>query len=277
MLMYANISPPVMKLLKIILISLIAYLLAFGLAMAQGQVAIPLSQPGQPGELSVELVRGSITVQGYPGREVIIQTDAPGKKDQKPETRDGMRRITSQGFDLEATEDNNRVRVKVRTPNKQVNLMIQVPTNFSVSARTVNNGHLRIENVTGEVEANNVNGSVYLENISGSAVANTVNGRLEASFDQVTPDTPMAFTSLNGNVDVTFPADTKMTVKMKTLNGEIYTDFDLTISRQGNVDQSDRNGIYRVKINNEITGDINGGGPTVQLKNHNGNIYVRKR
>ena len=64
---------------------------------------------------------------------------------------------------------------------------------------------------------------------------------------------------------------------MKTLNGEIYTDFDLTISRRGNVDKSDRNGIYRVKINNEITGDINGGGPTIQLKNHNGNIYVRKK
>ena len=274
---FTNISPPVMKLLKIILISLVVYLLAFGLAMAQGPVTIPLSDPGRAGELSVELVRGSITVQGYQGREVIIQTDGPDRKNKEPETRDGMRRITSQGFDLEATEDNNRVRVKVRTPNKQVNLMIQVPTNFSVSARTVNNGHLRVENVAGEVEANNVNGSIYLENLSGSAVANTVNGRLEASFDKVTPDTPMAFTSLNGDVDVTFPAGTKMTVKMKTLNGEIYTDFDLTISRSGNVDKSDRNGIYRVKINNEITGDINGGGPTVQLKNHNGNIYVRKK
>ena len=273
---FTNVSPPVMKLIKIVLISLLVYLLAFGIAMAQDPIAIPLSNPGQDGELSVELIRGSITVQGYKGREVVIQTDAPNRKG-TPESRDGMRRISSQGFDLEATEDNNRVRVKVRTPNKRVNLMIQVPTNFSVSARTVNNGHLRIENVAGEVEANNVNGGIYLENLSGSAVANTVNGRLEASFDRVTPDTPMAFTSLNGDVDVTFPANTKMTVKMKTLNGEIYTDFDLTISRRGNIDKSDRNGIYRVKINNEITGDINGGGPTIQLKNHNGNIYVRKK
>ena len=274
---FTNISPPVMKLLKIILISLIVYLLAFGLAMAQDPVAIPLSNPGKAGELSVELVRGSITVQGYRGPDVVIQTDALRERTEQPDTQDGMRRITSRGFDLEATEDNNRVRVKVNTPNKRVNLMIQVPTNFSVSARTVNNGQVRIENVSGEVEANNVNGAIYLENLSGSAVANTVNGRLEASFDRVTPDTPMAFTSLNGDVDVTFPANTKMTVKMKTLNGEIYTDFDLTISRQGDVDKSNRNGVYRVKIDNEITGDINGGGPTMQLKNHNGNIYVRKR
>ena len=275
--MDTNISPPVMKLLKIVLISLLVYLLAFSLAMAQDQIAIPLSRPGQAGELSVELVRGSITVQGYPGKEVLIQTGASGKKYEEPDTMDGLRRITSQGFDLEATEDNNRVRVKVKTPTKQVNLIIQVPTNFSVNASTINNGHLRVENVEGEVEANNVNGSIYLENLSGSAVANTVNGRLEASFVQVAPDTPMAFTSLNGDVDVTFPADTKMTVKLKTLNGEIYTDFDLTLSRRNQEERSERNGIYRVRINNEITGDINGGGPTLQLTNHNGNIYVRKK
>ena len=274
---FANIPPPVMKLIKIVLISLIVYLLAFGLAMAQDPISVPLSRPGKAGELSVELVRGSITVQGYSGREVIIQSDAPARGSDDSDRRDGMRRITGQGFDLEATEDNNRVRVKVPAPHKGVNLMIQVPTNFSVSARTVNNGTLRIENVAGEVEANNVNGSIYLENLSGSAVANTVNGRLEASFDRVTPETPMAFTSLNGDVDVTFPATTKMTVKMKTLNGEIYTDFDLTLSRQSQEERSERNGVYRVRINNEISGDINGGGPTMQLKNHNGNIYVRKK
>ena len=266
-----------MKLIKIVLISLIVYLLAFGLAMAQDAIEIPLSRPGQAGELSVELVKGSITVQGYAGQVVVIRAEGAGKSEDQPDTRDGMRRITGRSFELEATEDNNRVRVKIPVPNKRVDLTIQVPTNFSVSARTVNNGTLRIEEVTGEVEANNVNGSIYLENLSGSAVANTVNGRLEASFVQVAPDTPMAFTSLNGDVDVTFPADTKMTVKLKTLNGEIYTDFDLTLSRRNQEERSERNGIYRVRINNEITGDINGGGPTLQLTNHNGNIYVRKK
>lgn len=274
---FTNIPSPVMKLLKIILISLIVYLLAFGIAMAQNPIAIPLSNPAQPSELSVALVRGSITVRGYAGQEILIYTEAAGQQDEAPASRDGMRRITSRGFDLEATEDDNRVRVKVRTPTKRVDLLIEVPTRCSVSARTVNDGHLRIENVTGEVEANNVNGSIYLENISGSAVANTVNGRLEASFDEVTPDTPMAFTSLNGNVDVTFPAATKMTVKMKTLNGEIYTDFDIKISSEGTVVKSERGEVYRIKVDNQIVGDINGGGPTVQLKNHNGDIYVRKK
>ena len=273
----SNIPSPVMKLLKIILISLIVYLLAFGIAMAQDQIAVPLSNPAQPSELSVELVRGSVTVRGYQGQEILIHTQALGKQNEALTSRNGMRRITSRGYDLEATEDDNRVRVKVRTPNKRVDLTIQVPTRCSVSARTVNDGHLRIEDVQGEIEATNVNGHIFLENISGSAVANTVNGRLEASFTRVTPDTPMAFTSLNGNVDVTFPATTKMTLKMKTLNGEIYTDFDLKISSEGTVVKSEQGSVYRIKVNNQIIGDINGGGPTVQLKNHNGNIYVRKK
>ena len=273
--MYANVSPPVMKLIKVVLISLVVYLLAFGLAMAQDQLTVPLSRPGQPGTLSVELVRGSITVQGYSGQDVIIQTDASAKKPPSS-TPDGLHRLTGQRSDLEATEDDNRVRVKVRIPSKKTRLTVQVPTNFSVRARTVNNGRLRIKDVTGEVEATNVNGDIHLEGLSGSAVANTVNGRLKASFDDVTPDTPMAFTSLNGDVDVTFPAGTPMTVKMKTLNGEVYTDFDLTVG-PSNTDPSDRTKIYRVRMNKEITGDINGGGPVIRLKNHNGNIYVRKR
>ena len=273
--MYANVSPPVMKLIKVILISLVVYLLAFGLAMAQDQLTLPLSRPGQPGTLSVELVRGSITVQGYLGQEVIIQTDAPGEGHESS-TPGGLRRLTGQPLDLEATEDDNQVRVKVRIPSKQTRLMVQVPTNFSVRARTVNNGRLRIKDVAGEVEATNVNGDIYLEGLSGSAVANTVNGRLEIRFDGVTPDTPMAFTSLNGDVDVTFPEDTPMTVKMKTLNGEVYTDFDLTIG-PSNGDASDPRKIYRVRMNKEITGDINGGGPVVRLKNHNGNIFLRKQ
>ncbi len=268
-----------LKLIHIILIIIVVYLLAFGLANAQSEpVTIPLSKPGQPGTLTVELVSGSITVQGYEGKEVIVRTSGTDEdEDDKPRTKDGLRRITNNGFELEAIEENNSVYIKTRRPNRPSDLEIQVPINFSVKARTVNNGTVRIENVQGEVEANNVNGSIYLTDISGSAVANTVNGKLVAVFRQVTPDTPMSFTSLNGDIDVTFPAATKMSARIKTLNGEIYTDFEMNVTTTGNRETSRSGGMYKVKLDNQINGTVNGGGPEMYFKNHNGDIYIRKK
>ena len=41
---------------------------------------------------------------------------------------------------------------------------------------------------------------------------------------------PMAFANLNGDVDVTFPADLKATVRLHADNGEIYSDFDVDVT-----------------------------------------------
>lgn len=266
------------KLIHIILIMLVVYLLAFGIAHAQSeQIAIPLSNPNQAGELTVHLVRGSIRVEGYNGKEVIIRTSSKNEDEEEHKVKNGLRKVNSNSFGLEAVEDNNRVHIRTSSPNSLVNLEIQVPTNFSIKAKTVNDGKINIENVQGEIEASNVNGGIYLKNISGSAVANTVNGELIVTFNKVTPDTPMSFTSLNGDVDVTFPASTKMLAKMKTLNGEIYTDFDMNVTTLDDHKASSEGGVYKVKIDNRVTGKVNGGGPEIYFENHNGDIFIRKQ
>jgi DUF4097 and DUF4098 domain-containing protein YvlB len=276
-----QISNDVMKLIRIIFIVLIVYLLAFGMAIAQSNelLAIPLSDPGQPGEIRVQLVRGGITIRGYDGQEVVVQTSADEDYYEDDEReRNGLRKISSGGnLSMEAIEENNRVTIKSRSPQSTVNLDIQVPRNFSVKAKTVNDGRLLIENINGEIEASNVNDDVELQNISGSAVVNTVNGEVTVVFDEVTPDTPMSFTTLNGDIEVTMPAATPMLAKMKTLNGEIYTDFDMEVKATDKRESSNEGGVYRVKIDKEVTGTVNGGGPEMYFKSHNGDIIIRKK
>ena len=275
-----QLSQDIMKLIRIILITLVVYLIAFGMANAQDELlAIPLTNPGQSGELRVDLVRGSITIQGYDGEEVIVQT-APTKSNYVDDNRgrDGLRKISSGGnISLEAIEENNRVTVRSRAPESSFDFDIQVPRNFSVKAKAVNEGVIFIENIEGEVEATNVNGDVELQNILGSAVVSTVNGEVTVVFDEVTPDTPMSFTTQNGVIEVTFPNSIAMLAKMKTLNGEIYTDFDMDVNTKNNKKSSNDGGIYRVKIDKEIMGTVNGGGPEVYFKSHNGDIIIRKK
>jgi len=265
-----------MKLIKIAVIAAITYLLAIGMAQAQEQIAIPLSNPGAPGSLDVQLVTGSIEIRSYEGQEVVIRIQGGDKKVRQQENSNGMRRISGPSIGIEVTEQDNEVRIDAGPSSQASNLEILAPANFSVDASTVNNGNINVYGMRGEIEVSNVNGGIFLEAIHGSVVASTVNGDVKVELLEVTPETPMAFSSLNGDIDVTLPADVKMDAQMKTMNGEIYTDFDMNVTSGSNIDKKRENGVFKVTIDKSIQGTINGGGAKMIFKNHNGNIYIRK-
>ena len=61
---------------------------------------------------------------------------------------------------------------------------------------------------------------------------------------------PMSFTSLNGTIDVTLPANIAADFSMKTNRGEIYSDFDVKLKPPPKpvVEQSDaKKGKYKVR------------------------------
>ena len=88
----------------------------------------------------------------------------------------------------------------------------------------------------------------------------------------------MAFTSLNGNLDVTFPSDYKADVKARTENGNVYTDFEMNQRTSADVDQKrNSKGVYKVTVDKWISGEINGGGPEILFKTLNGNVIIRKK
>lgn len=269
-----------MNKLKYIL-PILAFTLVFASSgMAQDQIAIPLSNPDQPGKLKISVVRGSISVSGYDGKEVIIRYGSEdGDEEDREVTKNGLRRISNNTVGFEAREDNNEVEISGISPMRDISFQISVPRNFSLEVSTVNGGDIEIDNVNGEMELQNVNGEIFLTNVSGSAVANTVNGDIRATFNSITANKPMAFSNLNGDIDITLPANAKITAKMKSEWGDMYTDFDMDINRQdqGKVDSSSDSGTYKVSVNNWIYGTINGGGPEYLFKSMRGDIYIRKK
>jgi DUF4097 and DUF4098 domain-containing protein YvlB len=88
----------------------------------------------------------------------------------------------------------------------------------------------------------------------------------------------MSYSTYNGDIDLTLPAATKATFKMKTEQGEIYTGFDMDITSSGPVQKKDtRSGTFKIVIDDWKKGNINGGGADVTMKNYNGDIYIRKK
>jgi len=99
-----------------------------------------------------------------------------------------------------------------------------------------------------------------------------------ARLTRVMADKAMAFTSLNGPVDVTLPPMIKATLKMRSDQGEIFTDFDVQLTPVPAPPNAGtrRGGRYRVEVNRAIYGSVNGGGPEIELRTFNGSVYLRK-
>jgi hypothetical protein len=244
------------------------------------RVTASFSDPSRPGVLHVSLLAGSITVKGGQGKDVIIQSRGRGEhpREDGEASKAGLRRLTQQPA-LNIEEQNNRMEIESPGAMRPVDLEIEVPAHTHLDLDTVNSGDIKVEGVDGEIEVGNVNGSIMLTAVSGSVVAHTVNGKVYADVARVTPQKPMAFTSLNGVVDVTLPAAVKANLRLRSDNGQVFTDFDLKATSQSAATVEDTrrsNGRYRIEVNKVIYGSVNGGGPDFDIRTFNGNIYVRK-
>ncbi len=263
----------------------ILVLLGAGLAWPQDsgdRFTVPFSDPSRPHTLKISLINGGITVKGYDGKEAIIESHGGGGDGEEhhrpPRGAEGMKRVGNTAMGLTATEEDNVLTISA-FPGREADLVVQVPVNTSLKLSCINGGDIVVDHISGEIEVNNTNGGVKLTNVSGSVIAHALNKNVEVKLNQITPDKSMAFTSLNGDIDVTLPADAKARVKMKTDNGEIYTDFDIKLDASGSkpVVEDDRaHHRYRVRVDHAMYGTINGGGPDLRFETFNGNIFIRK-
>lgn len=254
-------------------------------AQNDNRIQVPLADPARPASVRAHLLNGSITIKGADVKEITVEahTRDDGRGGGRGEGRGpslGMKRIpmTSTGLNVEA--EKNEVRISTDAIQRTVDVAVTVPVHTSLSLKTVNDGNILVTGVDGELDIDNVNGDVTLKSISGSAVAHALNGKVLATFNRVDPQKQMAFSSLNGDIDVTFPADLKANVNMRTDNGEVFSDFDVqltaTAPQQVVEDGRSQGGKYRVKIDKSVKGKINGGGQEITFKDFNGNIYIRK-
>jgi DUF4097 and DUF4098 domain-containing protein YvlB len=269
---------------SLITLLMIAGTLAFAQQATADRVTVPFSDPSKPGLVEAYAQNGAITVRGYSGNEVIVEAKVRGtqikEKEDVPQKAKGMHRISANSTGLVVEEKNNVMEVNVTAYDNTVDLTIQVPFKTSLKLGSFENGDIVVENVTGEIEAASHEGSVTLKKISGSAVVHAYDGSILVDFDQMDPGKPMSFASYDGDVDVTFPAALKANVKMRTQEGEIYSDFqvDLKPAPQQQVqDERKRGGKYRISFGEYIFGTINGGGPEFQFETYDGNIYIRKK
>lgn len=259
-----------------------------GAVLAQGspeQVTVPLHDPSQPAHIRAHLLNGSISVRGANINNVLVEAHSPGRGEDhrpRPARADGMKRLDLPGNSgLSIAEDNNIVNISTPPWGGRTDLTITVPLHSSLQLSCLNGGGIKVTHVDGEIDASELSGSITLNDVAGSVVAHSLNGQIEATINRLDPSKPTSFSTLNGDIDVTLPADVRANLRLKTDNGDIYSDFDVKLSSGASVVQTGpghiQNGRYQVRFDRVLRGTINGGGPEIQFTSFNGQIYIRKR
>jgi hypothetical protein len=277
---------------SLVIITPVIFLIAAGFILA-----------AQEGAVEVDLNDGSITVRGYEGKDVIVEArwremllkkedrglpaaleeaeldeEELAKKKAQADKSKGMKMLQVESTGLTVEEEENVVRVEVDEGKRAVDLVIQVP--FSTSLRLdSSDGDMTVERVDGEIEVDGSDGSITLNNVSGPVVADSSDGGIKAVFGKVTPGKPMSFSTMEGDIDITLPLDAKVSLKLKSEEGKVFTDFDFTLTptQQKSVqDERKEGGGYRASFEKVSMGLINGGGVEIQLTTYEGDIYIRK-
>ena len=335
---------------------------------APDRAVVPLSNPAAPAKIEVTVMRGSITIKGTPGKEVIVEArvrekalsdwggnlfstgtrlpmmappaapapaatpvPAPAPKagtgevrahtedelalraladqerlakriardyerqagyyapylhddkkarEEKEKKIAGMKQLSGSSSGLEVEEEGNVVQINTQSWKAATDLVIQVPVASSLEIRSSMDGAVVVESVSGEIDINNINGPVTLTGVSGNTLVHTVNGDITVVLTRIAAGKPLSFSTMSGDIDVTLPADVKANLKMKTEQGEIYSDFDIDMTRQPartEAAQKTEQGKYRIAFDKSLFGLINGGGQEISFNSFGGDIYIRRK
>jgi hypothetical protein len=260
------------------------------------QLDVSLSIPGQPFRLNMNLKGGSVNISTHEGNDLrITASPEPGINDNPGEGKNQNLNIntntnvnvnvnsgsvanrTNKGKLLKVAESGNEVVISQLDKNRALKVDLSLPENsIRLNLSLSGKGNVHIADVNGEIVVTSADGPITFKNISGSAMATTVNGNITATFKNVNSKAPMAFSTLIGNIDLSFPAVTKASIALKSDQGIMSSDFNLTALAKAKLTRNN-NGGYQAKLAGGLSGNINGGGQEIIITNMQGNIYLRKR
>lgn len=188
---------------------------------------IKFSDPSKPGTLKISLGRGDLVVQGEDNPEVAIRTNA--RASGQTVRKDGLRVISSAAsFGL--SEKDNVVTIDATSDmtgwKGGAEFKIKVPKNTSVVVQNSWGGDITCTGLNGDIDVKSQQGEIKLNDVGGAVLVETMNGKIAANLTEVRDGKPLSFTSWNGEVVLRLPQQAKATVRLRTQNGSVLTDFD---------------------------------------------------
>ena len=153
---------------------------------------------------------------------------------------------------------------------------IKVPTATFLRLGTVNHGDIHVENTTGDFDISNVNRGIEMTEVAGSGHVHTVNGPIKVLFAK-NPAGACSFGTVNGGIETEFRGNLNADVRVKTFNGQAFTDYEVTALPRMVSAGERRDGKF-VYHSDDFNGmRIGSGGPELKYDTLNGSIRIINR
>lgn len=227
-------------------------------ARAAEPATIKFSDPAKPGTIKLSVKMGDITIAGTDREDVSVETDF--QPENAPTRKDGLR-VISESATYSLTEKDNVVMLDTGDSwagfGSDTHFALEVPRNTNVVIANGFGGEIAIANLDGNIEIKSMNGEIDLDDVGGGVLVETMNGEIKANLRRLSPDKPISFSSMNGEIDIHVPHDSSAKVRLRTQNGAILTDFDekaLVTKTESIRGKNDKNFNVRVSVdtNSEI-------------------------
>lgn len=219
------------------------------------------------GTLDLRTQSGSVKILTHKASTVLLEVELRGDDTDLFELSTDV-----SGNDVEVIGE-----VKGRGWNRDLRIKFEVtvPENYNVEVDTsggsigvedlignvdvrTSGGSIKVGSVKGRVKLHTSGGSIQTEEIYGPLNAHTSGGSIRATFaEQLTEDATLD--TSGGSIVAYLVPEAKVDLDASTSGGRVKTDFDV-------------NG--RIK-KQSIRGEINGGGPELQLHTSGGSVTVR--
>ncbi len=198
-------------------------------------------------------------------------------------------KIGEGGIRIDERQNGNLVAIDVKYPhhglnvewgNHRVEILIQMPRQGKVNLST-GDGGIEIDGLKGEMDLHSGDGSENLDNVEGNLCANTSDGHIRATgrFDELNLKTGDGHIDVraasgstlagtwkletgDGNVSLDLPGDLSADVDLHTGDGHI--DLEMPVTTSGKLRE------------NEVRGQLNGGGSLLTIHTGDGSIHLRK-
>lgn len=186
---------------------------------------LKFSDPAKPGTVKIQVARGDLRIQGTDTPDVTVKSEVPPATS-KPR-KDGLRVLTA-ASSYTLTEKDNVITLDALGEgwaSSSSNFNLTVPRGTNVVVQSSFGGNIACAGITGDLEISSLNGEIRLDGVSGGVVVQTMNGEIQADIAKLQEGKPLSFTSMNGEVVLRLAPAAKASVRLRTQNGSVLTDF----------------------------------------------------
>jgi len=243
--------------------------------------------------LEIQNLNGSISVEGYQGDRVLLEVEktimASTSKDLELGKNEIGIKTVQEGDKLIIYPDSPHMHYKdgrltskdcdrwQESPYEHIlNFKVKMPERINLKVGAINRGEVLVKNTKGDyIEAHNINGGIELINITGQTKVHCINGKVDVSYAN-NPTAASTYFSLNKDINITYQSDLSADIVFKSMNGELFTDFDVARQFAKTVKNKADGKNSKYKYESKPVVQIGQGGPSFDFETLNGDVIITK-